>query len=70
MQENIKSITVSQLNRYVFRLLGNQSVLQNISIVGELSNVKVYSSGHWYFNLKDQNAQVSCVMFKLSLIHI
>lgn len=64
MQENIKSITVSQLNRYVFRLLGNQSVLQNISIVGELSNVKVYSSGHWYFNLKDQNAQVSCVMFK------
>ncbi len=64
MQESLKSITVSQLNRYVFRLLGNQSVLQNISIVGELSNVKIYSSGHWYFNLKDQNAQVSCVMFK------
>ena len=64
MSENIKSITVSQLNRYVYRLLSSQSVLNDIKVRGELSNVKVYSSGHYYFNLKDENTQVSCVMFR------
>ena len=61
-----KSISVSQLNRYVKRLIETQSVLRNITIRGELSNVKVYSSGHWYFSLKDEHAQVSCVMFRSS----
>lgn len=57
-------VSVTQLNRYVSALLENQKVLNNIYVKGELSNVKQYSSGHWYFNIKDQNAQVACVMFK------
>lgn len=58
------SVTVSQLNRYVATLLEKNQALNNILVKGELSNVKRYASGHWYFNIKDENAQVACVMFK------
>ena len=33
-------------------------------VTGEISNIKRYDSGHWYFSLKDENAQVRCVMFR------
>ncbi len=36
----------------------------NLRIVGEISNIKVYPSGHWYFSLKDDDAVISCVMWK------
>jgi len=63
----INTITVSQLNNYVKSLLENDSRLNIISVSGEISNFKNhFSSGHWYFTLKDQNASVRCVMFKSS----
>lgn len=64
MESRKRSITVSQLNRFVAALLAGQEPLRNLLVQGELSNVKRYASGHWYFNLKDANAQVSCVMFR------
>ncbi len=36
----------------------------NLRIIGEVSNLKVYPSGHWYFSLKDDDAVISCVMWK------
>ncbi|MBQ6884745.1 MAG: exodeoxyribonuclease VII large subunit [Clostridia bacterium] len=61
----INTITVSQLNNYVKSLLENDSRLNIVSVSGEISNFKNhFSSGHWYFTLKDQNASVRCVMFK------
>jgi len=54
-------LTVSQLNQRVRALLENQFELQWVG--GELSGVKKASSGHWYFCLKDANAQVECAMF-------
>src|SRR3990172_6097943 len=33
-------------------------------VAGEISNFRPASSGHWYFTLKDENAQVDCVMFR------
>lgn len=62
--KEVRAVTVSQLNRYVAGLFSRNQALQNIMVRGELSNVKRYSSGHWYFNLKDPYAQVSGVMFK------
>lgn len=59
-----KSITVSQLNRYVLSLLESDSNLSSVSVTGEISSFKKYSSGHLYFSLKDENSQVSCVMFR------
>jgi exodeoxyribonuclease VII large subunit len=57
-------ITVAQLNRYVASLLEQDSRLNPVLVKGELSGIKLYSSGHLYFTLKDESAAVSCVMFK------
>lgn len=56
-------ITVSRLNTYVNRVVRSLEPLKNVWVVGELSNFKRYSSGHCYFSVKDEGAQVSCVMF-------
>ena len=57
-------VTVSQLNRYVKALLEKDVNLSRVLVSGELSNFKPHPSGHLYFVLKDDEAQVSCVMFK------
>jgi len=55
-------ISVSDLNDVSRRLL--ESELSNIWVEGEISNFASPSSGHWYFTLKDQNAQIRCAMFR------
>lgn len=56
--------TVSQVNRYVKKLLDADALLAGLFIEGELSNFSAHSSGHLYFTLKDENAAISSVMFK------
>lgn len=55
---------VSQVNEYVKALLDGAPALSDISIRGELSNYKIYPSGHHYFTLKDKDGALRCVMFK------
>ncbi|MGE5093902.1 MAG: exodeoxyribonuclease VII large subunit [Betaproteobacteria bacterium] len=55
-------VTVSELNRRVRALLENQ--FEMLWVAGELSNVKLAGSGHWYFCLKDPGAQIECAMFR------
>lgn len=55
---------VSQVNEYVKALLDGEPVLQDILVRGELSNYKVYPSGHHYFTLKDREGALRCVMFR------
>ena len=63
MQNN--AISVKQLNFYVKSLLEGDKNLVNIAVFGEISNFKNhYSSGHWYFSIKDNDAAIRCVMFK------
>ena len=62
--------TVSDLNRIVKGLLDSAPELQNICVRGELSNYKIYPSGHHYFTLKDAESAVRCVMFKGSAIRL
>lgn len=58
-------ITVGMLNAYITRLLDHDEILQNIWLKGEISGFRLYQqSGHIYFTLKDEDAAVSCVMFK------
>ena len=54
--------SVSQLNRRVRQLLETQFPL--LWVEGEISNFSCPSSGHWYFTLKDDLAQVRCAMFR------
>lgn len=63
----VNEITVKQLNSYVKTLLESDPRLTYISVKGEISNFKNhFSSGHWYFSLKDSDAAVKCVMFSRS----
>jgi len=57
-----KVYTISQLNAEVRLLL--ERGLAVIWVEGELSNLSQPSSGHWYFSLKDRNAQIRCAMFR------
>ncbi len=54
--------TVSKLNRQVRQLLEGE--YQSIWLEAELSTLAMPSSGHWYFTLKDDNAQIRCAMFR------
>jgi exodeoxyribonuclease VII large subunit len=56
--------TVSQVNRYMRRLLEDDALLCGLWVEGELSNVNRHPSGHVYFTLKDEAAAVNAVLFK------
>ena len=62
MAEKILSIT--QLNEYIRCMMDSDSLLSGVAVSGEISNYKLYPSGHHYFTLKDDNASLKCVMFK------
>lgn len=57
-------LSISQVNEYIRGKLDADALLSGIAVRGEISNYKVYPSGHHYFTLKDENAQLRCVMFK------
>ncbi len=59
----VQAITVSELNASVASLLADSMPM--LRVRGEAQGVKRYASGHVYFSLKDANASVSCVMFKM-----
>jgi exodeoxyribonuclease VII large subunit len=62
MEQHIFGVT--EVNNLVKLLLDNEPLLQNVSVRGELSNYKMYPSGHHYFTLKDPEGALRCVMFK------
>ncbi len=56
--------TVTQLNNLIKAAFDNVPALQNVCVRGEISNYKLYPSGHHYFSLKDGEGLLRCVMFK------
>ena len=65
-----KVLSVGQLNDYIKTRLDGDPCLRNIAIRGELSNYKIYPSGHHYFTLKDETGAMKCVMFKSSAVRL
>jgi len=61
---NPRILSVSEVNQFLKTLLESNSILKNLMIQGELSNVKRAASGHFYFSLKDTVSKIDCVMFK------
>ncbi len=57
-----ETLSVSELNRRARQLLESQ--LDQVWVEGEISNFSRPASGHWYFTLKDANAQIRCAMFR------
>ncbi len=58
--------SVSQVNEYIRAQMDKDSFLSGLAVCGEISNYKVYPSGHHYFTLKDEAGALKCVMFKSS----
>ena len=57
-------LTITQLNEYIRSKLDADGLLNAVAVKGEISNYKLYPSGHHYFTLKDENSALKCVMFK------
>lgn len=62
MAQQVLSIT--QLNTYIQGKLDGDPMLGAVAVRGEISNYKLYPSGHHYFTLKDESSALKCVMFK------
>lgn len=63
MEENKKYLTVEALTKYLKYRFDHDKNLNQVYLKGEVSNFKRNVRGHLYFTLKDENAQISCVMF-------
>ena len=64
MERQVFSVT--ELNNHIKGLLELDPMLRNVCVRGEISNYKIYSSGHHYFTLKDSESSLSCVMYRYS----
>lgn len=62
MAQEVLSIT--QLNEYIRGRMDTDPLLTQVAVRGEISNYKLYPSGHHYFTLKDDSSALKCVMFK------
>lgn len=60
--DQLQILTVSGITKLIKETL--EEKFSSISVIGEISNFKSYSSGHWYFTLKDFDAQISCTMWR------
>ena len=63
-QRTMRVVTVSEIVRYIKDLLEEDYNLQDIWVRGELTNLTVSQAGHRYFSIKDETAQLRCVMFR------
>lgn len=59
-----KVLSVTQINTYLQGKMDADAFLSAVAVSGEISNYKLYPSGHHYFTLKDDGGALKCVMFK------
>ena len=62
MAQNI--LTITQVNEYIRGKMDTDPLLTQVAVRGEISNYKLYPSGHHYFTLKDESSALRCVLFK------
>ena len=60
----MQTYSVRELTRYIRDLFEVDEILDDIWVRGEVSNLTKARSGHWYFTVKDSQAQLRCVMFR------
>ncbi|MGL5575755.1 MAG: exodeoxyribonuclease VII large subunit [Sarcina sp.] len=66
----LKTLTVTEVSNYLKRIVDNDFIMNNLSVKGEVSNLKFHSSGHIYFSLKDGESKINCVMFKSDAVNL
>ena len=67
---NPKYYTITALNKSIKKMFDEKLELNNIHLKGEISNFKHHTRGHYYFTLKDENSQISAIMFSSSTKNI
>jgi len=60
----IKLWKISEITRYIRELLDSDPNLQDVWVQGEVSNIKLATSGHLYFTIKDISSALRCVMWR------
>ena len=68
MSQQVLSIT--QVNEYIRTKMDADPLLTGLAVRGEISNYKLYPSGHHYFTLKDEGGALKCVMFKGNAVRL
>lgn len=69
--ENRTYYSVNEINQYIKSIFDNSYNLQNIGLIGEISNFNGKNrTGHFYFSLKDDNSSINCVLFKYDASHL
>ena len=63
-------LSITQLNAYILGKLDADPLLTGVAVRGEISNYKLYPSGHHYFTLKDESSALKCVMFKGNAVRL
>ena len=63
-------LSITQINEYIRGVMDQDAALSSVYVRGEISNYKVYPSGHHYFTLKDEAASLKCVMFRSNAMRI
>lgn len=64
MDNEMRILSVSQLSQHIKGLMDRDELLSGVLVRGEISNYKMYPSGHHYFTLKDADSALRCVMFR------
>ncbi len=67
---NPKYITISQINNYIKLMFDKNIYLKKVWLKGEISNLKIHSTGHIYLTLKDDYSRISAIMFKSSTYNL
>ena len=65
-----QALTITQINEYIRSVVDRDALLASVAVKGEISNYKLYPSGHHYFTLKDENSALKCVMFRTQAMRI
>lgn len=63
-------LSISQISQYIHTVFDQDRMLSNVAVRGEISNYKVYPSGHHYFTLKDPDSSLKCVMFRSNAMRV
>jgi len=67
---SFRSLSVSQLSRYLRELMDSDEILRDLWVQGEISNMSRPSSGHIYFTLKDASSALKCVVWKTTAMRL
>lgn len=69
-QFSSKSLTVSDMTRYMRELIESDEILRDVWVQGEISNLSQPKSGHIYFTLKDDYASLKCVIWRTQAVKL